>query len=40
MTTKRGKLNEYIENVPNRTDSRILLIYQDNNQLLELLETD
>ena len=36
MSMERRKLKEHIENILKRKDSRMLFIYQDNNQFMEL----
>ena len=36
MSMARRKLKEHIENILKRKDSRMLFIYQDNNQFMEL----
>ena len=40
MSIKRRKLQEYIENILKREDSRMMFIYQDNNQFKKLFQID
>ena len=40
MSIKIRKLQEYIENILKREDSRMMFIYQDNNQFKKLFQID